>query len=590
MKKKLFVGILLIMIIGLGNLSFINPAKAAGAFFYLSPSTGTKTIDTLFTVTLKVNTGEAVINAAEGTLNFDSAKIQAVSINKNGSIFNIWTTEPSFNNTAGVINFAGGIPRPGYSGRSGSLLTVTFKTKAAGEAQINFSSGAILANDGLGTNILTSMGSANYVISPKTEAPDQGQAEVAANEPEKTPKATSSVVTQDSLNNSLAIISVTHPDPDAWSSQNNPEFKWAIPEGATEQNTAFNNDPNFDPGNSNEQLSATKRYESIKDGIWFFHLKYKIGKEWTPVSHYKVQIDSTPPPPFTIQVEQVQAQDLPILYFKAFDGTSGIIRYEVNIGSLEEKGFVVDSQESMLKVPSLEVGPHTAMVKAIDAAGNEVISTVEFIITPIDTPVIKNYSQEIKPSDKFFISGTALADAAVNVYLQKIDGKVITKKTTADRNGLWYLVNDTELTNGRYVAWVEAINTNGLRSEPSAKISFLVSPPVFARLGTFVINYFTILVSLLFMIILVIASVMWITHVVKKRLKKETIEVEEVLHDNMESLKELIDSELLKLSRLQTKTAITKEKTRLKTSLKEKIENTEKKIMKEIKDVEKLLK
>lgn len=590
MKKILSIFACLLIIFGVLNLN--TPAEAAGAFFFLSPATGTKAIDTLFNVVIKINTGEAVINAAEGTLNFDTNKLEVSSLSKSGSALNLWTTEPVFNNSAGTIIFAGGMPRPGFSGKSGTVLTIVFKAKAAGEAQINFSSGAILANDGSGTNVLTSMGSANFTISPKTDTSktdevnniDNSQSFASSTEPAPV------LISQSTINNSIGIISATHPNSDIWSSQNNAEFKWSNPDGALYMSTAFNNNPNFDPGDQKETLVSSKRFESIKDGVWFFHLKIKVGKDWTPVSHYKIQIDATPPLPFIINVEQKQTQDLPVLYFKAADGTSGIVRYEVNIGSLEEKGFMVDSKESMLKVPSLEVGPHTAMVKAIDGAGNQVISTIEFVITPIETPVIKNYSAEIKPSDKFFISGTALSNVDINVYLQREDGKVTIKKTTSDKNGLWYLITDSGLLDGQYVAWVEATNANGLRSEPSPKVSFLVSPPIFAKIGTFVINYFTMFASLLFMVILIVASILFLTHIIKKRLKKETFEVEEVLHANMESLKELIDNEMVRLGRLQSKESISKEKARLKQSLKEKIEVTEKKIMKEIKDVEKLLK
>ncbi len=251
---------------------------------------------------------------------------------------------------------------------------------------------------------------------------------------------------------------------------------------------------------------------------------------------------------------------------------------------------MVDPAEKMLKVPSLEVGPHTAMVKAIDSAGNEVISIVEFTITPIETPIIKNYSQEVKPSDRFFISGTALSDVEINVYLQKLDGKVVTKKTSADKNGRWYIVGDASLDNGQYLAWVEAINNNGLKSEPSPKISFLVTPPVFTRIGNYVVNYFTVLVSLLFMIILVVISVIYLSYLIRRKLKKETIEVEEVLHDNLNELKSYFDKEISRITRHHSVDSISQEKPKIKQNFRQKIDLTERKIMKEIKDVEKLLK
>ena len=52
---------------------------------------------------------------------------------------------------------------PGFTG-DGKLVSVTFRNKAGGQAGLNFSSGSILANDGLGTNILSDMGSATFSL------------------------------------------------------------------------------------------------------------------------------------------------------------------------------------------------------------------------------------------------------------------------------------------------------------------------------------------------------------------------------------------------------------------------------------------
>lgn len=588
MKKLIpLLSSLFIVAIVLQAAFFANPADAAGAFFFLSPSTGTKSVDSVFFVTVKVNTGDSNINAAEGTINFDPGKMEVAALSKNGSVFTMWTAEPSYNNNAGTINFSGGIPRPGYSGKSGTVITISFKAKSVGDAPINFSSGAILANDGLGTNVLTSMGSASYTISPKTSAPKGEESDI--NDASQTEGQTGNVIvakTDVELANALGINSPTHPNSTYWYGQNKIELRWNQPAGVTAQSMAMDNKPDTDPKDQADDISAVKTYDSLKDGIWYFHLKVKTADGWSLVSHFKFMIDSTPPAPFKVTVDQKDVEDLPILFFRTDDGTSGVVRYEVNIGSLEEKAFVVNGSDGQLQVPSLEVGPHTAMIKAVDKAGNETFSTVDFTITPITTPVIKNYSNEIRPTDKFFISGTALAGVDITVYIQKDEERAVSIKTTTDKNGTWYVIMNDGLENGRYVAWVEATNAKGIKSEPSPKVSFLVTPPIFARIGSLVINYFTVFVSLIFMIMLVVFGGILLSSFIRKRLKKETFEVESVLRGNMEGLKDIIDEEFIKLSKARSNV----EKSRIKSSLKKRIESAEQKIMKEVKDVENLLK
>lgn len=82
----------------------------------------------------------------------------------------MWVDEPTYSNATGTITFSGGLPTPGFQDRDGNLLTITFKAKDAGEALINIETAAILANDGLGTDVLVKTQPAKLLlIKPLTE-------------------------------------------------------------------------------------------------------------------------------------------------------------------------------------------------------------------------------------------------------------------------------------------------------------------------------------------------------------------------------------------------------------------------------------
>jgi hypothetical protein len=176
------------------------------------------------------------------------------------------------------------------------------------------------------------------------------------------------------------------------------------------------------------------------------------------------------------------------------------------------------------------------------------------------------------------------------VFIQDKNGKTVTREATSDKNGKWFHLYDGELENGRYVAWVQGENVNGLKSLTSEKVSFLVTPPVFARLGSFVINYFTVIVSLLFMIILIVLLLLYLIGLARKKLKKETIEVEDVLRENMTALKQTVEAEIERLNKVKKASDLARESEKTRQVLSDSIEMTEKKIYREIKDVEDILK
>jgi hypothetical protein len=559
----------------------VLPARAAGASLYFSPSTGTHILNSKFTVSVKINSGGTSVNASQGSVSFDKSLLKVVGISK-GSIFNLWTEEPNFSNSAGTISFGGGIPRPGYSGSGGTICTITFQAIKLGAAHVNFSSGDILANDGKGTNVLTSLGSASFTISPAAEAPKPVPGE--AIKPITPPQ-------DEAAYNKPAIVSETHPDQNKWYKEKDAKFTWKLPSDAQGVSILFDQKEYSVPASVPDGLFNSKEYAVTEDGHWYLHVKVKDAKgRWGTAGHYRVNIDSAPPKDFSIKFKQDDLNDWPSLEFSTSDELSGLDRYELIIDSLSATPIILTTDINSYKLSNLEVGEHTAAIKVFDHAENIALSTINFSITSALTPIIANYSKELSPSDKFFISGTASPDNIINVYIKEnsqANPEAVSVKS--DKEGNWFLVSEKEYANGQYLAWVEAINPNGLKSKQSAKVSFLVSPPVFTRIGSLVINYFTVLVSLLFIVVLIVFLLIWIFEVIRKKLKKETIEIEKVLEKNMEALKISVNEEIDALSKM-TKIELTKSKAIIKGRLEARINETNGDILKEVKDVEKLLK
>lgn len=580
MRRNKFLIIHVVLFFLLFFSVFLNLPKdcyAAGASLYLAPSTGTYVIGSSFRVSVMVNSGGENINAAEGNISYDTNLLDAVSVSK-GNVFMFWTAEPSI--SGGNIRFGGGSPTP-YKGKAGNVISVTFKAKKAGDAQVRFTSGAVLANDGKGTNILASMGSGSYKVSPKVDAPKQSDSVSSPKEPEK-PKEPDY--------NKPEIESPSHPDQNVWYKKTDVEFKWKMPEGVTDVSMDFDKEPLTEPDSKSEGLLSEKKYEGVEHGVWYFHLKLKDKKKWGTTGHFRVMVDTKSPLDFEIKIEPGTEGDWPTISFGTKDEDSGMNKYEIFIGSLEHQAHEFNPDTTTMKVGELSTGDHTVMVRATDKAGNELVRTLDFIIDPIEAPKITEYPQELKSTDKLYLSGTATKNSVISVYVK--DGKevVATGEAKSDPDGKWFYIHDSGLVNGRYIAWATAKNENGIGSEESNQVSFLVSPPIFTVIGDFVINYFTIFVSLIFMIILIIIMSIYLSRMIKKKLKKETVEVEDVLHNYLSEIRHEFNAEFDRLQNLRHSEVYGNEKEKAKHRLNERMSEVEKKILKEVKDVEDLLK
>lgn len=581
-SNRFFINLFSSLLISLSILIWPGQkVSAAGASLFFTPSSGTFNLNGSFTVAVKTDTGGESINASDGSISFDSNLLEVVSISESNSVFTMWIVKPNFSNAKGTISFSGGMPSPGYNGKGGHLFNINFKSKKAGTAQLRFTSGSVLANDDKGTNILATMGSAGFIISPNIEPPKTGglpdnsvPAGVASGEEYNLPVITSS----------------SHPDQNAWYKTRNIKFSWKLPEEISAVASSLTKEPISDPKDESAGKISEKEFKDIDEGIWYFHLKFKDAKRWGSPAHFRVMIDDRPPLPFVIKVSQAGIGDWPILEFPAKDEESGIKHYEVLIGSLNNQSHIIDSANPSLKAENLEVGNHKVLIKAVDNAGNETYSEAEFNIEPIESPKITNFPSELGPQDKFYLSGTGLPNSDISIYIQNEEKIIDNGKVNSDGSGNWFFIATRTLANDRYVAWAEAVNKNGVKSMPSNKITFLVTPPVFARVGNWVINYFTVFASLLFVLLLIAALVWYLVGIVRKKLKKETVEAEHVISKYLSQLKDMVDEEFAALEKAGATPLLIREKLKTKQRIKASIDNIEKKIGKEVKDVENLLK
>lgn len=492
--------------------------SASAASLYLSPSSGDYLTGQAFSIIVYVSSADQAMNAASGALSFSNSNLEITSLTKSGSIFSLWVQEPSYSNTTGTVNFEGIVLNPGFTGVGGKVLTINFKAKSIGEASLNFRSGSVLANDGLGTNILTILGSAKFDINTTKEGPALALAPApalaAAPKTEKVPIAPALPVGRP------AISSSTHPDQNAWYNSNDPTFSWNVPSGIIADRLLYDKFPNSAPQVNYSPAVSSKLLPNMDDGVWYFHVQLKNSAGWGATSHYRFQIDTAPPSAVSIKLPDGEetANPRPKIAISATDALSGIDHYRIVI----DKGDAIsvsaaDLKDGAFTLPTQSIGKHTIVVAAFDKAGNSATATESFIETGLTPPTITNCPQAL-PSGKILTAkGVSYPDSEITAYLQKGEEVPIAQKLKSGSDGK-FLFNSARLPEGDYKLWAEVANSAGLKSGAS-QIRNITVTLAGAGIGAWQNAYFYIIIILLIIILLISATTAYLWYRLRLEVK-----------------------------------------------------------------------
>lgn len=467
----------------------IQPAQAASASLYLSPGSGSKYVGEKFYVFVYVG-ADASVNTFDVYVTTSNFTVTGFSVA--GSICKLYPSQPSY--TPNSAHFQCGLPTPGFSGSGGYIGSVVVKGNSQGTAKVSIDSGSkVLANDGFGTNILSSLGTATFtILPPPTAAP--------------------------------SVTSSTHPDSDKWYKNKDVSLSWS---GAgSEFSYSFDQSADTVPDQVSEGTEKDKTYEGVTDGIWYFHIRVKGSGGWSAATHFRVQIDTTPPEPFTPEAEpKKDAQKRPFISFVTTDATSGVDHYEIKIDD-----GVWTTAQSPYQLPRISSGKHKIVVKAADKAGNERTSSVEVSIKEFPAPTITSPRDGsfIPYSNSLTISGRSEANFQVEIFL---DGKKIATVKT-DKNGKFTYTYKELIAAGKHTLYAIGLNSDNIETPKSNIVNFTLDPRAFEMAGLTVPGI--VVYSFLFGLILILAIIFILFLLRSRRHRKKLKEIFEGLEKEVE--------------------------------------------------------
>ena len=562
----------------LAGLFFASSSTAWAASLTFTPGTGVYTAGDVFTTRVVVNTAGAAINAAEATISFDPSELSVVSVQK-GNTFTLWAVEPSFSNTAGTITFGGGSPQ-GYTGSAGTVLTITWRSKAAGTTRVTFANGSVLAADGRGTNVLQNMNGGSYTIATAAVQPEPETIEYVA--PANTPGRPT-------------ISSETHRS-EGWSQATTATLTWSVPADVTAVRTLLDTSPNSIPTNVYEPPIRSITLEELTEGVQYFHLQFRNGNGWGRVAHYRLAVDTTPPSAFTITHSDAYdaASPVQVLEFAVSDATSPVERYLVRHNDTEPYEYIDETGSSTLELTGLTPGPHEFVVEAFDAAGNSRIATYSLFIEAFTAPVWVDVPTDVRPSVVPVLTGETRPNANVLVTLLPVgrgaQGTVPTEyQVTADADGVFQVIPDGPLAEGVYEITAQATDTSGAQSAVSEPVRIVVAQPGYITVGQWALSVMSLVVPLTALLLILVLLLLYGVARIRRVgavVRRETTDALAVLEQQFTTLRETLDADADTLAATRKSNQLTKAEQELVDSLTTRLDDAYAILKREIAEVD----
>ncbi len=550
----------------------IFAAKAAeAATLYFSPSSGNFSVDNILNASVLVNTQGQAINNSGAVINFPANLLEVVSVSKSGSIFSLWVEEPVFSNSAGTISFDGGLPTPGFNGTAGKIVNIVFRIRNPGVASLVFSSGAVRANDGYGTDILQTKAQAQFnLISEERPVAPPPAALGAPQAPE--------------------ISSLTHPDSNTWYAKSTATFTWPMSADVTATRLLVGRLAIAEPITPYVPPIKQKTIENMGEGVWYFHAQLRNNSGWGSASHFRFQIDTEKPTRFDVrEIKRDDLTDPRVKFaFNASDKTSGIDHYEVQIDDGSAETWQDDGGHTY-EAPILTPGKHVLIAKVIDKAGNSLAASIEFTIEALEPPIISEYPRELQSGDILKVGGNTYPNSKVVLWLQKEKENAQSYDVESDRAGNFIFIAGEKPKDGIYQLWSEVIDKRGARSGPSDKLTIVVQRPVILEVATKAVTFLAVIIPLIALIVLLLILVWYFWHkftTMRNRLRKEVRDTELVLHKEFDILKDTMREQIKLLEKTRTRRQLTEEEERIIKQLKQDLDNAESAIKKEVEDIE----
>jgi hypothetical protein len=281
----------------------------------------------------------------------------------------------------------------------------------------------------------------------------------------------------------------------------------------------------------------------------------------------------------SLQIEELERKNTsPVVEFR-FEITDPSFKAEyfrVGVNNESPKQYP-PTIDDIYTVQASMLGKNTLTVRAVSKSGAFLEESVQFFVESLTPPVITEYPDTVGEEPLIIKGTTEYPLARVHITFRHNDEVVASEQVATDAQGSFIYANAHELVQGEYIVTARVEEKGGAQSTESSAVTLVVQKPFILYLGTFAINVLSALVVITLLLLLLIVLVLYSYFRIvffRKKLKKEAREAETVLKKSIKLLKDDV-SDLVSSRGAATE-------------LKEDIDEVEKVVGKEIRDIESL--
>lgn len=385
------------------------------------------------------------------------------------------------------------------------------------------------------------------------------------------------------------VASPTHPEQDAWYSAQNISLEWDVPPAAAAVRLLFDKIPDSKPTKLYEPPVDKRNVIADEDGIYYFHIQFKVNDTWGDVVHHKIQIDTKEPshPVVVFPDGGITSLPEPQVSITATDQTSGIKDILVVIDGNATSTYPV-SASSVYKFPRETPGKHTALIMVRDKANNTSHTLVDYHILPITPPKIAERTMSSEEGEIIKISGTTYPSSTVKfVYTNVKTSKSIIATTETNKDGS-FLHTKKDLPVGVYEVKASVIDTQGAESGYTSAFVVSIEKTTLVRIGSFVMNWLSLMLIIILVGTLIVAT-FWYSMLMFARFRRKVYlrmeEAEHALRMNVAALRRDTEEFHTLLQKTQKKRELTKEELSILKKFKKRLDVTEKEIEKKLEQI-----
>lgn len=327
-------------------LAFALPISAQAAVLSLVSSSAQTVQNGTVRVAVVLDTEGEVVNALEIHVPIPDGGT-VTSVESGNSVVSLWVNTPRYDQKLNEVSMLGGMPG-GFRGQ-GSVATIVLQVKKT--LTLSFAKNTqVLLNDGTGAKAKLSLEGSGVEVSAAAD---------------------------------LNVKSSTHPDQSKWYKNGEVKITWDSA-GTVPSSILLDDISTSIPDTTEDEFKLPLVVKGLPDGIHYFHVRQKTSEGWGVPSHFRIQIDRTPPESFLPIIDGAQLQ------WNVLDKNSGIEKTTVSFHPRFSIAFPEKTAQSPYKISSIArwVGG-TYEVIAYDRAGNvrqeevKVSGTVAGALLPI---------------------------------------------------------------------------------------------------------------------------------------------------------------------------------------------------------------